>query len=209
MKTLTFEQVKPVMHKWASIFQNNQFEKWELINEAWLNGKVRFLPQSKIKLASNRIRCDMIDYMRVQSGGRRRKQRETKGILYKHLPYMINFSEIEHHRNKHISKSFKDFYFSTADKKSIWQTDYEQRDFFDYILNSIYMTRIEKLIMKLYYIDCYSMKEVGNICGYDESRISQLHMNIIERLRAYDFDIWIKEQYIKNKVNIHGEPRNK
>ena len=192
MKTLTFEQVESAMYKWAGIFQNNQFEYWELINEAWLNGKVRFLPQSKIKFASNRIKCDMIHYMRKQSGCRKRKQRETKGIKYKSLPYMINFSDIGYYTNKHLSKS-KDVYFEIESKKSLQQTDYEQRDFFDYIVNSIYMTRTEKLIMKLYYLGCYSMKKIGKICGLRESRISQLHSSIIERLRACDFSERIRD----------------
>ncbi len=42
----------------------------------------------------------------------------------------------------------------------------------------------ERLVVSLYHIDELSMKEIGEIMGYTESRISQLHSKAMFRLRA-------------------------
>lgn len=42
----------------------------------------------------------------------------------------------------------------------------------------------EKLLVSLYYYEELTMKEVGQIMGYTESRISQLHTQAVLRLRA-------------------------
>jgi RNA polymerase sigma factor for flagellar operon FliA len=50
----------------------------------------------------------------------------------------------------------------------------------------------EKLLISLYYYEELTMKEIGEIMGYTESRISQLHTQAVYRLRhklreyAYD-----------------------
>ena len=52
------------------------------------------------------------------------------------------------------------------------------------------------------------IETVASCCGHGhingniilgDNRVLEIHP---------DFDVWIKEQHIKNKVNIHGEPRN-
>jgi RNA polymerase sigma factor for flagellar operon FliA len=42
----------------------------------------------------------------------------------------------------------------------------------------------EKLLISLYYYEELTMKEIGEIMGYTESRISQLHTQAMYRLRA-------------------------
>jgi len=42
----------------------------------------------------------------------------------------------------------------------------------------------EQLILSLYYYEELTMKEIGSIMGYTESRISQLHHRAILRLRT-------------------------
>ncbi|WP_022852801.1 FliA/WhiG family RNA polymerase sigma factor [Thermodesulfatator atlanticus] len=42
----------------------------------------------------------------------------------------------------------------------------------------------EKLVLSLYYYEGLTMREIGEILGYTESRISQLHSKAIKRLRA-------------------------
>ncbi len=42
----------------------------------------------------------------------------------------------------------------------------------------------ERLVVSLYHIDELSMKEIGEVMGYTESRISQLHSKAMFRLRA-------------------------
>jgi RNA polymerase sigma factor for flagellar operon FliA len=41
----------------------------------------------------------------------------------------------------------------------------------------------DKLLLSLYYYEELTMKEIGEIMGYTESRISQLHTQLIQRLR--------------------------
>ena len=185
MKTLTFEQVESAFHKWAGILSNNRFEYWELINAAWLMDRgVRSLPQSKIKFASARIKYDMIAYMRKELKSRRRKQRETVGKRFKHLPYMINFSDMGEVNQKSSDGEYSPF-DSLLESPQI--DNCEQKDFMNYIMNCISMTRTEKLIMKLCYMEGYTQKEIAKICGWTESRISQLHSNLILRLSEKDY----------------------
>ncbi|AEH44075.1 RNA polymerase, sigma 28 subunit, FliA/WhiG [Thermodesulfatator indicus DSM 15286] len=42
----------------------------------------------------------------------------------------------------------------------------------------------EKLVLSLYYYEGLTMREIGEILGYTESRISQLHSKALKRLRA-------------------------
>jgi len=42
----------------------------------------------------------------------------------------------------------------------------------------------ERLVLSLYYYEGLTMREIGEILGYTESRISQLHSKAISRLRA-------------------------
>ncbi len=43
----------------------------------------------------------------------------------------------------------------------------------------------EKLVVSLYYFEELTMKEIGVIMGYTESRISQMHTKAVMRIRAY------------------------
>jgi RNA polymerase sigma factor for flagellar operon FliA len=51
----------------------------------------------------------------------------------------------------------------------------------------------EKLMISLYYYEELTMKEIGQIMGYTESRISQLHTQAMYRLkpklREYSQDV--------------------
>lgn len=177
--TLTFEQIEPAFHKWARFFCNRRFEYWELINSAWLYGKVRFLPQSEIKYASHRIRYDMIDYMRDISRTRHRRRREVKG---KHFPYMNNFSDMCWKDNKGESHPLR--FEDILKAKNI---DIEQKNLIRFLTNYPSLTRQEKLIMKLMYIEGYGQREAGEVCGVTESRVNQIHTNIIKRFKAMDY----------------------
>jgi RNA polymerase sigma factor for flagellar operon FliA len=43
----------------------------------------------------------------------------------------------------------------------------------------------ERLVITLYYYEELTMREIGEIMGYTESRISQMHVNAIIRVRSY------------------------
>ncbi len=42
----------------------------------------------------------------------------------------------------------------------------------------------EKLTVSLYYFEELTMKEIGEVLGYTESRISQMHSKAVLRLRT-------------------------
>ena len=42
----------------------------------------------------------------------------------------------------------------------------------------------EKLMMSLYYVEELNLKEIGEVMGVSESRISQIHGQALARIRA-------------------------
>jgi len=46
------------------------------------------------------------------------------------------------------------------------------------------LNRAERLILLLYYYEEMTMKEIGHTLGLSESRVSQMHSNIVERLKG-------------------------
>jgi RNA polymerase sigma factor for flagellar operon FliA len=49
------------------------------------------------------------------------------------------------------------------------------------------LTRAERLIIVLYYYEEMTMKEIGATLDLSESRVSQMHSSIIDRLKAQMF----------------------
>jgi RNA polymerase sigma factor for flagellar operon FliA len=58
----------------------------------------------------------------------------------------------------------------------------ERRELRDELLKGL--TRRERLIIVLYYAEELNMKEIGQVLGVSEARVSQLHGDIVDRLRA-------------------------
>jgi len=52
----------------------------------------------------------------------------------------------------------------------------------------------EKLVISLYYFEDLTMKEIGEIMGYTESRISQMHTKAIIRIRAHLADALSRDE---------------
>lgn len=173
-QTVTFEEIKPAMLKWAKFFCNNRFDIWELINSAWADGTVRFLPKSKIKLASKRIAWDMQEYMRHRDKLMfRRRAAKSQGY---ELKYINNFSEIGPKDEGFVNL------MPTED------SDIDTKDIVDFLTNHPSLSMREKLILKLYFIDDFSNREAGEVCGIKRTRTSQIRINIVERLKALDRD---------------------
>lgn len=53
----------------------------------------------------------------------------------------------------------------------------------------------EKLLMGLYYEEELNLKEIGEVLGVSESRVSQLHTQAISRLRAR-LSVWLNDRFI-------------
>ena len=70
-----------------------------------------------------------------------------------------------------------------ADKKSSCPVDtIQQRDAMDTITSSL--TKKERLIILMYYYEGLTMREIGEIMELTESRVCQIHSNVMARLKA-------------------------
>ncbi|MEZ6036289.1 MAG: FliA/WhiG family RNA polymerase sigma factor [Planctomycetota bacterium] len=70
-----------------------------------------------------------------------------------------------------------------ADRKSVNPIDtIQQRDALDMITSSL--TKKERLIILMYYYEGLTMREIGEIMELTESRVCQIHSNVMARLKA-------------------------
>jgi len=70
-----------------------------------------------------------------------------------------------------------------ADRKSANPVDtIQQRDALDMITSSL--TKKERLIILMYYYEGLTMREIGEIMELTESRVCQIHSNVMARLKA-------------------------
>jgi RNA polymerase sigma factor for flagellar operon FliA len=58
----------------------------------------------------------------------------------------------------------------------------QQRDALDMITSSL--TKKERLIILMYYYEGLTMREIGEIMELTESRVCQIHSNVMARLKA-------------------------
>lgn len=70
-----------------------------------------------------------------------------------------------------------------VDQRSSADIDaFDGRDHFARLLTDL--TRSERLVIELYYAADMTMKEIGRVLDLSESRVSQMHGNLIAQLRA-------------------------
>jgi RNA polymerase sigma factor for flagellar operon FliA len=70
-----------------------------------------------------------------------------------------------------------------ADRKSVDPIDtIQQRDALDMITGSL--TKKERLIVLMYYYEGLTMREIGEIMELTDSRVCQIHSNVMARLKA-------------------------
>ncbi len=58
----------------------------------------------------------------------------------------------------------------------------------------------EKLVVSLYYFEELTMREIGEIMGYTESRISQMHTKAVLRIRSYLSEKFTREEISEFKA---------
>ncbi len=97
---------------------------------------------------------------------------ETKGISL--LPENINEAIVEN-GEAHFLATESDELFHCAHRREI------QRHMVEAIRG---LSEKEQLVLSLYYFEELTMKEVGAVMGYTESRISQIHTKAILKLRT-------------------------
>ncbi|MHC1725545.1 MAG: FliA/WhiG family RNA polymerase sigma factor [Syntrophobacteraceae bacterium] len=97
---------------------------------------------------------------------------EIKGISF--LPENIH-EVIRENRESHMLASGSDELFDTAYRKEIQQ----------HLAEAIEgLSEKEQLVLSLYYYEELTMKEIGSVLGYTESRISQIHTKAVIKLKT-------------------------
>ncbi len=162
---LTFKELESALHKWAHHFQNDRFEHWELINQVWMMGNIQKLKY--IKFASQRIKWDMIDYMRASDKTKTKKRCEEKG---KHFPRQYSISTFPSAEDDNGTGALRD---------KICKQKLNMEDCLNVIFEKC--SRTIKLMMKLKFIDGFQFNEIAKILGYHPTRITQLYTEIIIR----------------------------
>lgn len=163
---LTFEQLKPALHKWAIHFQSNKYDRWELINAVWEMGNVQKLP---VTLASMRIKFDMIDYMRGEENFRRRQRDDARGVF---VPKYISAQTL-------IGDECELLELLEAPNKL---GDVDTDDYFGWLVKGFSCQ--EKLAIKLRFIKNLSIAEIGRAIGLSDARIFQILINLLKRIRV-------------------------
>ena len=70
-------------------------------------------------------------------------------------------------------------------------SDMERKDSYEFLIKGL--SRIERLIIELYYYECMTMCQIGKVLRISESRVSQIHTEVLDRLR---------EQIVSNTDNF-------
>jgi hypothetical protein len=187
---LTYEQLKPALEKWGNFFAKYFYsiEKDELINAVWEKGDVQKL--KRIQFASERIRWDMIDYIRQVNKSRMAARWEASG---KHFPKFKSIHNVLYSQDV--------FFLSVLPAKPDLHNDPEIRDLFDYITKG--MTRESQLMIKLYYLKGFNHAEIARVIGCAESLIS-MRMKVFRIITARKLNELGYEgvNYEKNRSNV-------
>jgi RNA polymerase sigma factor FliA len=170
--------------------------------------------------AGIRVRGSMLDEIRRNDWAPRsvhRKAREIAEVIQQieqekgrnaqdnEVAKALNISIEEYHQQLYDSSghhvfSLDDFNDSDqihahpiSDNQSEPEQETQVSDFQAALVNAIkILPERERLMMSLYYNDELNLKEIGEVLGVSESRVSQIHSQTIIRLRSKLSD-WIKE----------------
>ena len=156
---LSFEELEPALHKWAYHFENDKFDHWELINQVWLVGSVQKLKH--IQYASQRIKWDMMDYMRRVDKIKLKQRLEKRGECFKKTYFLSIFNNDDTQDREY---QIKDLFCS--------DDELEMKDLIGYLMKGCSSTI--KLIVKLRLLENFTNCEIGKVVGISESRVSQL-----------------------------------
>lgn len=161
---LTFKQIEPHLHKWAKYFRNKRFQHWELINAVWEMGWVQKL--DRIQFASARIKYDMIEYMRNETGFRRVE-----------LPKTYSFSSVDEELTIEKIIGINDGCFGQV----------ETKDLFEFLLKGLPCKA--KLAVHLRYECNYAQSEIAKVIGVSSSRISQILSKALKIIEQKALDL--------------------
>ena len=159
--------------------------------------------------ALNRVRGAMLDEVRRQSYLPRsavafnKSESEALHALAAQLGRMPNQSEVaaymeleteQFHKERAQAKRFETFSMEVvaeevfalpAEASTQPEVMVEEAEFMDAVTSAIdQLPEREKLVISLYYVEELNLKEIGEVIGVSESRVSQILSQVVKKLRA-------------------------
>ena len=150
--SLTYSELLPFLKKWARIFSNEKYEKYELINGVWLRGKVQRV--DSIKKASFKVKCEMLDYIRLEEGSRKhiRKFFRTNTLGVKEEFDLLRVAEQINEEERLI----------------------DNRDELAFLIKEAQLDFQEQYLLKLFYWENKTLNQIGSITGFSAAWIGEL-----------------------------------
>jgi len=101
----------------------------------------------------------------------------------KYKPLMISSLDVEKSNGEClITKDCNTFLVDKDSKKT--DSDLLKQEFFDELVGK-YCSQIEQNVIKLYYYEGYTMRDISKKLKLSESRISQIHKTVLLKLKKY------------------------
>lgn len=165
----TYEELKPILWKVAKKYRSNRHLAEDIVQAVCLMGGVFKVP---MKLVYKRATWDTISYLRDEDG-LRNKNSIFKGLADKKFRVRNPFS---------IWNDKSELRFEVSGLSVSGEQEHiDNKNLFNQLLKGL--SRQEVLIIKLYYIESMTMKEVGRVIGVTEATISYNHKKVIEKVR--------------------------
>jgi RNA polymerase sigma factor (sigma-70 family) len=166
--SLTYEELIPVLKTIARKYTSHKYDFWELINAVWEMGRIQKL--SDIRFAWNRVTLDMIDYMRTQEGRRiwdKRCKRHGEPNWKKRTKF--HSYDVPVDQSDDLGDSFQEN-IKTIDCS---YGDIDFNDELKLLVRRSCNNPRDRLVFRLR-LEGYNMKEISEMVGCDQSRISQI-----------------------------------
>jgi len=168
----TFGEVKNLLYIQARKVKNlfpNKYELDELVNEVWSRGNIQKL--DNIKYVAKRSYWDMIDYIRVTEGRNFMRHGEVNN-----RPRQFTNQENE---------DGSDFFACQKSKHRNHIKHIDNKDQIDFALS--HLPEQYAKILRLYYIEGLTLKEVGVEVGLSEPRVSIIRKKALKELHDGEF----------------------
>lgn len=191
-KRYTFEQVEKSLYKHAKFLSKifgGKYEVDELVNETWAN--MSWQKCKKPEYLSKRIYRDMLDYIRKIEG----RSIQINLVLVERPKTLTNKHENVRWRPDQKTDFFADQLYRGMDHE-------DEVDMMDQ-LNHLFscLSKKEFKLLKQYYVEELTLKQIGQIEGLSECHISGLRKRLLEKIR--------EEGYITTDRRMTDVQKNK
>ncbi len=159
---LPYEEIKGYLHYYALRLRNNRFERWELVNEAW----IKIYPLEIPAFASAGIRWAMITYKKLQYA---QDHKGSSTIMVSSIDDEIADGLF----SKNILITPKD-----RQKKNLEDTDYV-----NYLLRSPALSLSDKLLIDQRFFQGLTLRQIGRIYSVTYEAVRLRLEKILDKLK--------------------------